>query len=217
MSSDYHEYPKDMHKILQQKIDELEKVKDQYDYILLGFGLCGNVLEDLESRSIPIVAPRAHDCITLFMGSKETYEKYFKENTGTMYYIESWIDRNGLKKERKELESIGMNNSYEEYVEKYGEENAKYLIQMADEWKSRYNKALYISSELKHKDFSKEVKELAEERNWDYEERKNNCDLIKKMVNGEWQENKFLIVDQHSKIYHTTDSKLIDFKDNKDF
>ncbi|MCT4619677.1 MAG: DUF1638 domain-containing protein [Marinisporobacter sp.] len=205
MSSDYHEYPKEMHKILQKRIDELEKMKDQYDYILIGFGLCGNVLEGLESRSIPMIIPRAHDCITLFMGSKETYEKYFRENTGTMYYIESWIDRNGLKKERKELESIGMDKSYEEYVEKYGEENAKYLIEIAEEWKNRYNKALYISSELNNNDFSKEVKKLAEERNWDYEEMKNNPDIIKKMVNGQWNEKQFLIVNQHSKIDHTTD------------
>ena len=50
----------------------------RYEAILLGYGLCSNGLVGLAARSIPLVVPRAHDCITLFLGSKERYLEYFR-------------------------------------------------------------------------------------------------------------------------------------------
>jgi len=215
ISSEYHEYPKDANKILQVKIDNLDEQKDKYSYILIGYGLCGNVLENLESRSIPLVIPRAHDCITLFMGSKKKYEDYFRNNSRTMYYVQSWIERNGIKKERKELESIGMDGTYEDYVKKYGEEAAQYLIELASAWENRYNKALYLYSDLtkdnKSLNYSREVEKIAMERKWSYSQMKGDSLLIKKMVWGEWNDKEFLVVDKHSKIYHTVDENIIDF------
>ncbi len=41
-----------------------------YDAMLLGYGLCSNGVLGVSSE-IPIVIPRAHDCITLLVGSKE--------------------------------------------------------------------------------------------------------------------------------------------------
>lgn len=213
LSSENHEYPKEINRILQSKIDCLDKEKHKYDYILLGYGLCGKVLEGIESKDIPMIISRAHDCITFFMGSKEKYNEYFINNAGTMYYIESWIERNGLKKERKELEAIGLDGTYEEYEKKYGEEGAKYLIELANEWKNKYNKALYIASELTNQTFSNnyvnEVKKLACERNWSFDEIKENSSLIKKMVFGEWNDKEFHMVPSFSKIYQTVDERIV--------
>lgn len=214
MTSENHEYPKESHKILQKHIDHLDTKKDLYDYILIGYGLCGNVLEGIESRNIPLVVPRAHDCITLFMGSKNIYEEYFRKNVGTMYYIESWIERNGLLQERKELQSIGLDRTYEEYVEKYGEENAKYLTEIASEWQRSYDKALYIKSNYKNVDFTKEVKELTQKRNWSYNVFEGNSRIIREMIMGNWKEEEFLIVDKNSRINQTVDENIIDFVSN---
>ena len=46
--------------------------ESKYEAILLGYGLCSNGLVGLTARSIPLVIP-VHDCITLFLGSKEQY------------------------------------------------------------------------------------------------------------------------------------------------
>ncbi len=212
LDSYYHEYPQDMHKILQEKIDFLEEKQDIYDYIVLGFGLCGKVLENLKSRSIPIVIPKAHDCITLFMGSKEVYAQYFRDNPGTIYYIASWLERNGLKKERKELASIGLGESYDDYVKKYGEENAKYLIEMADQWKKHYNSGLYMDNKLIEHDFTGQVAELAQERGWKFSKKESDSSLIKKLLWGEWNEQEYLIVDRDSLIYSTYDEDIIKSK-----
>lgn len=209
LDSYYHEYPEDMHKILQEKIDLLEEKKHTYDYIVLGFGLCGKVLENLKSRSIPVVMPKAHDCITLFMGSKDVFAEYFRDNPGTMYYMASWLERNGLKKERKELDSIGLGGSYEEYVKKYGEENAKYLIEIADQWKKNYNTSLYLDNDLIEKDFTGQVAKLAQERAWEFRKKKSDSSLVNKLLFGEWNEQEFLIAHKDSIIYPSYDEGII--------
>ncbi len=65
----------------------------RYEAVLLGYGLCSNGLVGLTARSIPLVAPRAHDCITLFLGSKERYLEYFNEHPGVFYKTSGWIER----------------------------------------------------------------------------------------------------------------------------
>ena len=52
---------------LQQTLDAVDGTR--YDAVAFGYALCGNGLAGLAARSIPVVLPRAHDCITLFLGS----------------------------------------------------------------------------------------------------------------------------------------------------
>ncbi len=209
ISSEYHEQPEKIHGLLQAKINALAAQPAGYDYILLGFGLCGKVLEGLTSRNVPLVVPRAHDCITLFMGSKERFAGYFLNNPGTMYYIAAWLERNGIKKERKELDSIGLGGSLAELVEKYGEENARYLWEIAGEWQRRYKQALYIQNRLTGKNFSGEVKALAAARNWRYQEMPGDDSLIKRLAGGQWTDEDFLIVGENCTIYQTADSSIL--------
>ena len=78
--------PKGLHDIgskkmlerLQEAVDHVEN----YDAVLLGYALCNNGLAGLTARSLPLVLPRAHDCITLFLGSKERYLEYFSDHPG---------------------------------------------------------------------------------------------------------------------------------------
>ena len=40
-----------------------------------------------------LVVPRAHDCITLFLGSKERYLDYFQTHPGVYFKTSGWIER----------------------------------------------------------------------------------------------------------------------------
>ncbi len=53
---------------LQDTINKVET--DKYDAILLAYGLCNNGIRNLHAE-LPLVIPRAHDCITLAYGLKE--------------------------------------------------------------------------------------------------------------------------------------------------
>ena len=66
-----HDEPNRMRSKLQKKID----LMDNYDYdaVLLGYGLCGNGTVGLQARSLPLIIPRVHDCITLLLGNPNRY------------------------------------------------------------------------------------------------------------------------------------------------
>src|SRR3989304_10110883 len=66
---------------LKEAIDAVDE--SQYEAIVLGYALCNNGILGLMAKKIPLVVARAHDCITLFLGSKERYMDYFRKNPGT--------------------------------------------------------------------------------------------------------------------------------------
>ena len=79
-----------MSKELQDEIDRADGAK--YEAILLCYALCNNGIRGLHSK-LPIIAPRAHDCITLLLGSRRRYDSYFHENSGTFFNSPGWIER----------------------------------------------------------------------------------------------------------------------------
>ena len=76
--------PKGLHDIgqagMSARLAEVLAAVDEskYDALLLGYALCSNGVVGLGARSIPLVIPRGHDCITFFFGSKERYLDYFR-------------------------------------------------------------------------------------------------------------------------------------------
>ncbi|HYK92394.1 MAG TPA: DUF1638 domain-containing protein, partial [Acidobacteriota bacterium] len=124
--------PKGLHDIgcksmlerLQAALDRVDE--DRYQAVLFGYGLCNNGIVGLAARSIPLVFPRAHDCIAMFFGSSSRYLEYFHANPGTYYKTAGWIERGEDAGELHQLSIthlIGMDKGYEELVAKYGEDN----------------------------------------------------------------------------------------------
>jgi len=52
-----HQTPDKMRLVIQEKIDEVNS--GGFDYILLGYGLCGNGTLGIKARDIPVVIPKA--------------------------------------------------------------------------------------------------------------------------------------------------------------
>jgi hypothetical protein len=194
---------------LQKTIDNVDTEK--YDAILMGYGLCNNGVRGLYSE-IPLVIPRAHDCITLLMGSKERYREYFDKNPGTYYKSTGWVERcvHNLDNPDSTTRQMGM-ETYQEYVEKYGEENAQFLMETLEGGLNHYEKLTYIeNSDGRFPDYRDEEKKTADEKEWIFEEYQGNTDLMLKLVNGEWDDSDFLILRNGEKIKPTYDDKIID-------
>ncbi|MBK8050203.1 MAG: DUF1638 domain-containing protein [Anaerolineales bacterium] len=64
-----------------------------YDAIILAYGLCGASTAQLIARHTPIVMPRAHDCITLYLGSRDRYQAEFEKHPGTYWYSADYLER----------------------------------------------------------------------------------------------------------------------------
>ena len=203
---------KEMSKILQNVINQTDC--DKYSAILLCYGLCNNGIRDLHAP-IPMVAPRAHDCITLLIGSKEKYTEYFTKNPGTFFHSSGWLERDTNPNETKGsvTQQLGMDKSYEEYADEFGEENAEYLMNMLGNWFINYKKVAFINNSIGDiENNRKKSKNFAENNNWDYEEIKGNVSLIERLIDGEWNESDFLIIPPNHKIEPSNDSNIITIK-----
>ena len=179
---------------LQEEIDKTASSK--YDAILLCYGLCNNGIIGLSSASLPIVVPKAHDCITLLMGSRERYNEYFRHNPGTFYQSPGWIERDEDSRgnEQSVTSQLGMNRTWQEYAEKYGEENAKYIMQTLGGWHGRYRKLAYIDTKTGDSRLYKEAaKSRAFEHQWEYEEIEGDTGLIMRLMDGEWDGGDFFV------------------------
>ena len=199
----------------------LEKIQEQvdavppgrFDAILLGYGLCNNIITGLVARDTPIVIPRAHDCITFFLGSRERYHSYFLDHPGTYYYTTGWLEhreRGGERVERRQGAGLGVQLEYDALVEKYGEDNARYLLDTMDNWTDNYTHGVFIDFEFSRNLPAKErAKEICRERNWAYEEVEGDLSLLQTWLDGPWPEQDFLTVRKGERVGPTYGDGII--------
>lgn len=203
-----HDLPcKEMQDRMQGFLDRVDQ--EEYDAIILGYGLCNNGLNGLRAREIPLVLPRAHDCITLFLGSRARYMDYFNNNPGVYFKTSGWIERGEVDGELKQhsIQHLnGLDMPYEELVEKYGEDNAQYIFETLGDTKNNYHQFTFIEMGIEPDDrFEKQTLSEARERGWKYEKLRGDMTLIQKLVNGKWDEEEFLVVQPGQRVvakYH---------------
>jgi hypothetical protein len=121
-----HLKPDELRREIQNSID---RSTEQYDAVLLGFGLCGNSTAGLVARSVPLVIPRAHDCCTIFLGSRSAFQEHFRQTLSAQWSTSCYYERYGgwYSDNAVSLLSKDQNGDYAGLVEKYGEENARYI------------------------------------------------------------------------------------------
>ncbi|HTY57659.1 MAG TPA: DUF1638 domain-containing protein [Bacteroidota bacterium] len=197
--------PKGLHDIgcagmlarLQAAVDAVDPA--QYDAVLLGYGLCNNGIAGLAARTLPIVIPRAHDCMTLFFGSRERYEDHFRKNPGTYFLTTGWIERGEATGDLRQLSiqhANGMDMTYNELVAKYGEDNARYLYDQLCDQTKHYTKLTFIEMGLEPDgSFLETARKRAEEKGLAFSTEVGNLRLIHALVNGPWDEKEFLTVE----------------------
>jgi hypothetical protein len=211
LSQGYHDNPEIGLGRIQELIDATEK--DRFDAVLLGYGLCNNMLSGVRADDLPVVIPRAHDCITFLLGSKERYREIFDEQPGTYYYTAGWLEhrqRGGERPERKQGAELGDQKSYEEMVEQYGEENARYLHEFMDNWTQHYTRGLVIDFDFTADlPFKKEARRLCQQHGWQYEETQGDLALLQNWMDGNWDNRDFQVVHPGEQVRPTYDSRII--------
>ncbi len=200
----------DMLRRLQAVVDDVES--GLYDAILLGYALCNNGLAGLQAREIPLVLPRAHDCITLFLGSRERYRTVFDEHPGTYFLTSGWIERGETRGELEEYsiqQRTGMNLSREELVAQYGEDNADYILETL-RGQAHYDRFTFIEMGIEPDErFEKEAARRARERNWELMKRPGDMSLLERLINGPWSEEDFLLVPEGRRIRPSYDETVV--------
>ena len=196
-----HVTPNKLREALQSEIDAVDG--ESYDAVVLAYGLCGKATAGLRAGKVPLVLPRAHDCITLFLGGREKFAREFDACPGTYWYVQDFIERG----DNDDLVlSIGAQTAgdsdqvYADYVEKYGKDNADYLMEAMAAWQTHYERAVYIDLGLGDgKPVAARAEADAKQRGWRFEQMAGDLVLVRRLLAGEWDED-FLIVKPGEKI-----------------
>ena len=194
-----HVQPDRLRQTLQAHIDATEQSAKQYDAILLLYGLCGNATVGLRAGKTRLVIPRAHDCCTILLGSKQRFQKHFGDNPSRPFGSVGYLER-GSYFVRTDLgdSQIHYGDQYAALVEQYGEDNARYI------WESMHPAELEVENNLvafidipetaqvgAEQRFREKV--VAEGKECVYVE--GNLNLIRKLLDGDWAAEDFLIVE----------------------
>lgn len=206
-----HDTPDKLRKQIEDAILSVENEAEDYDAILLGYGLCSKGIAGVKAIRTPLVVPRGHDCITMLLGSKEKYRELFDNHDGGIYWYScGWID-NALQPGKERYEK-----TYQNYLDQFGEENAKYLMEMEQNWMQEYNCATYIRwpefDDGRNKEYIDYTKECAQYLEWGYEEVRGSSSLLTDLLEGNWDDERFLFVAPKQKIIATNDKDIVGVK-----
>ena len=176
-----------------------------YDYIILAYGLCDNSIVNLSSQGIPLVIPRAHDCISLILGSRQRYTELFFKCPGTYWYTRGWIECSLQPGEER------YSKTRQTYVEQYGEENADYLMEMMQGWLKSYERVFFIDWEgLGNSGYYRSfTKQCAAYLDWKYEECQGSPLLLEKLLSGIFDDNDVLVITPGEEVAASYDDMII--------
>jgi len=174
---------------------------DRYDAVLLGYGLCNNSLSGVRAGKIPMVLPRAHDCITLLLGSKERYAKLFAEYPGTYWFSSGWVacsEKRGEQITPRQNSGLGptyQGSDFSKMAAKYGEENAQYLAEFMSHWEDHYTRGALIEFDFAaHLGLADKARKICAEKGWEFVSVPGDLALLQAGLDGEWDADRFLVV-----------------------
>jgi hypothetical protein len=203
-----HDRSDSLRELLQSKIDAAEAGEQRYDAILLGFGLCGNSTRGLSAKKTRLVIPRAHDCCTIFLGSRERFREHFADNPSLPFSAAGYMERGGSSIHDASISIIpGLGDKYEEYVRQYGEENAKYIMESLTASVSHsvdgQDDARWVFidvPEFSHLGYAGKCRAEAEAQGRAFVLLPGDMRLVRGLVHGQWDPKEFLVVEPGQKI-----------------
>ncbi len=213
----YHDEPDKLRKILQAEIDRIDNDDDPYtsnkggldnkgfDAVLLGYGLCSNGIVGLSSKKYKLVVPKAHDCVTLFLGSRKRYREYFDQHPGTYWYTTGWMENTVMPSENYRQVY------YDKYLEEYEDEDtADYLAETTCGWLSKYDRATYVSIPQLACDteFCERSQGCAKAVNWKWDKLSGDLSLLQKFFWGQWDDD-FLVIQPNEAIAQSYDEDIV--------
>jgi hypothetical protein len=180
---------------LQECLDAVDA--ERYDAVALVYGLCNNGTVGIRSKTLPVVIPKSHDCIALFMGGRDRYREYFDAHPGTYYRTSGWIERDDASGvgDTTIPQQLGIYDTYQQLVEQYGEDNAKYVMEMMGGGEQHYDRLTFIRMGIEGEDrFREQARKEAESREWTFDELEGDMSILRKLIYGEWDDDTFLVL-----------------------
>ncbi|MFO8031638.1 MAG: DUF1638 domain-containing protein [Desulfohalobiaceae bacterium] len=113
LEQNLHRSPHLMPEQIQEQVDLAAEHAKQ---IVLCYGLCSNGIVGVRAPEQGLILTKAHDCVALFLGSVQEYNRLSKKRPGTYYLTRGWIE--------EQKDPLGTLEN--EYVPRMGREMAEW-------------------------------------------------------------------------------------------
>ena len=207
-----HERPyQQLHAALQAAIDQT--ASGDYDALAIAYGLCNRGIIGLVARSLPVVIPRAHDCIGMLLGSTQCYLAQLEAQPGTYFQSAGWLEnspQNGEIRQQNFTFGPGSTVTREQLVAKYGEENADFLLEQFQNFTQHYGRLAFIDTPAPAaKKWEAVARSLAQQRGWKFEQLPGDLGWLRRLLDGDWNEREFLKLNPGERVALRSDAELI--------
>jgi len=176
--------------------------EEEFDAVGLGYGLCNRGLVGLKAHGLPVIIPRAHDCLGILLGSSKRYLAELDKEAGTYFQSAGWIEHLPADRTIRPMAAGGeMSAKKEEFVAKFGEEAAQFLMEEYARFTQHYKRLAFISTPVaKVDERERKAEEIARQQGWQFERLPGDIGWLRRLVDGEWDDKEFLVLKPHQKV-----------------
>jgi len=167
-----HDNPSALTESLQNLIDEIEETS--VEEIFLCYGVCGRAISNVRSHKSILVLPKAHDCISLLLG-----QTCSQQHTNIFWMSPGWLKYSQIPfLEQKDARKA-------DYLNRFGEDEASYLMEIEGTWlKAYFSARLIVWDNINNKALQEQAQYVAKEANLPYTECSGNSDFLQALLDG---------------------------------
>ncbi|MDD5198822.1 MAG: DUF1638 domain-containing protein [Terrimicrobiaceae bacterium] len=198
-----HDRPDKLREILQAAVDEID-ARDDVDAIALAYGLCGCGTAGLRPQRHPLVIPRTHDCIAIFMGSKERFAEQQRGCPSCYYYTPGW------NRERRVPGPERLALLRTELSRQFDEDNVDFLLENEREQWALHDTAVYLDLGTDDaEDEAAYARRCADWLGWRFERIRGDPSLLRDLLWGRWDPERFQIIEPGSQLANSADANVM--------
>ena len=198
-----HDRPDQLRAVLQENLNAVDARTD-IEAVVLAYGLCGRGTAGLRPLRHKLVIPRAHDCITVFMGSKEAYAEHQRRCPTCYYYTPGW---NGARRVPGPEKLAALRA---ELAAKFEPDDVEFLLETEREQMAMHDTATYL--DLGTSDAQAEAdyaRKCADWLGWKFEHRRGDPKLLRDLLWGNWDAERFQIIEPGMQLGHAPDETIL--------
>jgi hypothetical protein len=198
-----HEHPERLRSTLQANLDDLDG-RSGIEAVVLCYGLCGLSTAGLGSLRHKLVIPRAHDCITVFMGGKEAYADHQRRCAACYYYTPGW--NRGLRVPGPDALAA----MRAELAARFDPDDVEFLLETTRQQWAIHDTATYL--DLGTEDASAAAayaQKCAQWLGWRFKQLRGDPALLRDLLWGNWDTERYQIVAAGAKLGHAPDESIL--------
>ncbi|MCK9588557.1 MAG: DUF1638 domain-containing protein [Terrimicrobiaceae bacterium] len=197
-----HDQPGNLRKAVQAEIDAFDGRGD-IDAVVLAYALCGRGTAGLRAGRHRLVIPRGHDCMTVFMGSKEKFACQQAACPDSYYYTPGWMKANRTPGPDR-LEALRA-----EFSEKFDPDDVEFLVESEKANWAQHGRAVYLDLGTPGADEKAAKAEAsAKALGWEFERMPGDSSLLEDLLSGRWDPERFQIIEPGGMLDHAPDEKI---------